>query len=120
MPFVKKIAYEISSYVASEQTSLVSRSLISIPLLNCIEFYAVIFIRTSYLEGGRVICEAKIIGVCARVRGEGRELPGVGALAIYICHGSVLESGCLWGDSPGCGASLAPGTSCGKSSNSIL
>ena len=43
----------------SEQTSLVSRSIIPIPLLNCILFYAVLFKRTSYLEGGRVICEAK-------------------------------------------------------------
>ena len=52
--------YEISSCVESEQTYLVSRSLIPLPLLICIEFYAVLFKRTSYLEGGRVICEAKI------------------------------------------------------------
>ena len=25
----------------------------------CIEFYAVLFKRTSYLEGGHVICESK-------------------------------------------------------------
>ena len=37
----------------------VSRSLIPVPLFICIEFYAVLFKRTSYLEGGRVICEAK-------------------------------------------------------------
>ena len=30
---------------------------------------------------------------------------------------SVMESGCLWGDGPGCCASLALGMSCGKSSN---
>ena len=49
----------MSSCVDSEQTALLSRSLIPLPLLNCIEFYAVLFKRTSYLEGGRVICEAK-------------------------------------------------------------
>ena len=26
------------------------------------------------------------VGVCAGMRGEGRELPGVGALAIFICR----------------------------------
>ena len=30
-----------------------------IPLLICIEFYAVLVKRTSYLEGGRVIGEGK-------------------------------------------------------------
>ena len=61
MPFVKRSVRisEISSCVESEQTYLVSRSLIPIPLLNCNEFYAVLFKQTSYLEGGRVICEAK-------------------------------------------------------------
>ena len=42
----------------SEQNYLVSMSLIPVPLLICIEIYAVLFKRTSYLEGGRVICEA--------------------------------------------------------------
>ena len=37
---------------------LVSRSLIIVPLLICIDFYAVLFKRTAYLEGGRHICEA--------------------------------------------------------------
>ena len=37
-----------------------SRSLIPVPLLLCIAFHAVLFKRTSYLEGGRVICEAKM------------------------------------------------------------
>ena len=41
--------------VESEQTSLISRSLIPVPLLICIAFYAVLFKRTSYLEGGHVI-----------------------------------------------------------------
>ena len=49
---------------------------------------------------------------------EGRELSGVGVLAIVICrrvcHG---VRGAYRGDSPGCCASLALGTSCGKSSN---
>ena len=47
----------------------------------------------------------------ARVRDEGRELPGVGALAIvrcrYVCHGVRVPMG----DGPGCYASLALGTS---------
>ena len=51
-----------------------------------------------------------------RVRGEGRERLGVGALAISICrrvcHG-VRDA--HRGDSLGWGASLALGTSCGKS-----
>ena len=51
---------KISSWVESEQTYLVSRSPIPVPLLICIELYAVLFKRTSYLEGGRVICEANI------------------------------------------------------------
>ena len=59
MPFVKRRERHIQLH-ESEQTSLVSRSLIPIPLLNCIELYALLFKRTSYLEGGRVICEAKI------------------------------------------------------------
>ena len=58
--------------------------------------------------------------VCVRVRRKGWELPDVGALTIFFVEGSVMESGCLWGDSPGCGASLAFGTNCGNSSNSIL
>ena len=33
---------------------------------------------------------------------------------------SVMESGCLWGDGPRCCASLALGTSCGKSSNQFM
>ena len=61
-----------------------------------------------------------LVGVFARVRGEGRELPGVGALAIflcrYVCHGVRVPMG----DGPGCCASLALGTNCGKSSNPIF
>ena len=38
-----------------------------------------------------------LVGVFARVRGEGRELPGVGALAIclcrYVCHGVRVPMG---------------------------
>ena len=56
MPFAN-LAYEISSCVESEQTYLVSRSLIPVPFLICIELYAELFKGTSYLEGGRVICE---------------------------------------------------------------
>ena len=56
---LRTVAFEISTCVESEQTNLVSRSLIPVPLCICIEFYAVLFKRTSYLEGGRVICEAK-------------------------------------------------------------
>ena len=56
---LRNIAYEISSCVESEQTSFVSRLLIPITLLNCTESHAVLYNRTSYLEGGRVICEAK-------------------------------------------------------------
>ena len=52
--------------------------------------------------------------------GAGRELSGVGALTIYICrrvcHGVRGGHG---GDGPGFGASLALGTSCGQSSNSL-
>ena len=56
---LRKTSRTISSCVESEQTSLVSMSLIPIPLLICIDCYAVLCKRTSYLEGGRVICEAK-------------------------------------------------------------
>ena len=49
---------KIFSCVESEDLSR-SRSLIPVPLLICIELYAVLFKRTSYLEGGRIICEAK-------------------------------------------------------------
>ena len=56
----ENVVYEIPSCVESEQTYLVSRSLIPVPLLLCIAFHAVLFKRTSYLEGGRVICESKI------------------------------------------------------------
>ena len=49
-----------TKYPVAEQTYLVSRSLIPVPLLLCIAFHAVLFKRTSYLEGGRVICEAKM------------------------------------------------------------
>ena len=52
MPFVK-------SCVESEQTDLVSSSLIPVPYLICIAFYAVLFKRTSYLEEGRVIIRSK-------------------------------------------------------------
>ena len=52
--------------------------------------------------------------------GGGRELSGVGALTISICrrvcHGVRGGHG---GDGPGFGASLALGTSCGQSSNSL-
>ena len=52
--------------------------------------------------------------------GGGRELSGVGALTISICrrvcHGVRGGHG---GDGPGFGASLAVGTSCGQSSNSL-
>ena len=38
-----------------------------------------------------------LVGVCARVRGEGRELPGMGALTIFlcrcVCHGVRLPMG---------------------------
>ena len=54
------------------------------------------------------------------VVGGGRELSGVGALTISICrrvcHGVRGGHG---GDGPGFGASLALGTSCGQSSNSL-
>ena len=50
----------------------------------------------------------------------GRKLSGVGALTISICrrvcHGVRGGHG---GDGPGFGASLALGTSCGQSSNSL-
>ena len=50
----------------------------------------------------------------------GRELSDVGALTISICrrvcHGVRGGHG---GDGPGFGASLALGTSCGQSSNSL-
>ena len=57
-----------------------------------------------------------LVAVCARVRSEGRELPGVGALAtfLFFVDGFATRSGFLWGDSPGCVVSLALGTSCGK------
>ena len=54
------------------------------------------------------------------VGGRGRELSGVGALTISICrrvcHGVRGGHG---GGGPGFGASLALGTSCGQSSNSL-
>ena len=59
MPFVKRRVRNMQNFALSQKTYLVSRSLIPVPLLVCIEFYAVLFKRTSYLEGGRVICEAK-------------------------------------------------------------
>ena len=47
-------------------------------------------------------------------------MTGVGELAICICRWVCHEVRVPMGGSPGCGASLALGTSCGKSSNSIL
>ena len=55
-----------------------------------------------------------LVGVCARVRGEGRELPGVGALATFLCRWVCHEVRVPMGDSPGCGVGLALGTSCDK------
>ena len=54
------------------------------------------------------------------VVGGGRELSGVGALTISICR-RVCNGvrGGHGGDGPGFGASLALGTSCGQSSNSL-
>ena len=54
------------------------------------------------------------------VVGGGRELSGVGALTISICRRvcHVMESGVAM-EGPGFGASLALGTSCGQSSNSL-
>ena len=57
---------------------------------------------------------------CAWWGGGGRELSGVGALTISICR-RVCRGvrGGHGGDGPGFGASLALGTSCGQSSNSL-
>ena len=58
-----------------------------------------------------------LVGVCARVQSEGRELPGVGALAFCLCRWGCRAVRVPMGDGPGRDASLALGTSCGKSSN---
>ena len=50
-------------------------------------------------------------------------MPAVGALAIFIYKSMGLSrspGAYRGGDSPGCGVSLALGTSCGKSSNSLF
>ena len=83
-----------------------------------------IFLFTNWLTC-LLICvsdRSSCIGVCVHVRVEGRELPGVGALAICICRCVCHGGPCAYGGGgrPGCGASLALATSCGKSSNSIL
>ena len=52
------------------------------------------------------------------VGGGGRELSGVGALTISICR-RVCHGVRVGGDGPGFGASLALGTRCGQSSNSL-
>ena len=68
------------------------------------------------------VCIPTDLAVCApRVRGGGgRERSGVGALTISfcrrVCHGVRGGHG---GDGPAGGASLALGTSCGQSSNSM-
>ena len=47
----------------------------------------------------RCVSDPSIVGVCANVRGEWRELPDVGALAIcncrWVCHG-VLGAVRAW------------------------
>ena len=56
-----------------------------------------------------------LVGVRERMRGEGRELPGMGALAIFICRWVCRRVRVpIGGDSPECGANLALGTSWGK------